>query len=70
MSFMIPKATEDTVTGILAGMLEEKGLLQGRIHITVFNDEKVIKWIDNEDGAIITKIIERMSKNQGIGTNS
>jgi len=36
-----------------------KGLLEGRIHITVFNDEKVIKWIDNEDGEIITKIIER-----------
>lgn len=36
-----------------------KGLLQGRIHVTVFNDEKVIKWVDNEDGAIITKIIER-----------
>ena len=26
MSFMIPKATEDTVTGILAGMLEKKGV--------------------------------------------
>ncbi|MCD6088357.1 PH domain-containing protein [Candidatus Bathyarchaeota archaeon] len=36
-----------------------KGLIEGRIHLTVFNDEKVIKWIDNEDGAIMTKIIEK-----------
>jgi len=41
-----------------------KGLLQGRIHLTVFNDEKVIKWVDNNEGIVITKIIENLCQKE------
>ena len=30
--------------------------------VTVFNDEKVIKWVNNKDDAIIVKIIEEQLK--------
>ena len=30
--------------------------------VTVFNDEKVIKWVNNKDDAIIVKIIEEKLK--------
>lgn len=35
-----------------------KGLFSSRIHLTVFNDEKVIKWVNNEDAKVIIDIIE------------
>lgn len=36
-----------------------KGLFQGRIHVTVINDEKVIKWVDNTAAQIIVGLIEK-----------
>jgi len=35
-----------------------KGMIQGRIQITAFNDHKIIKWVDNKDGKIITEMIQ------------
>jgi hypothetical protein len=40
-----------------------KGMVSSRIHITVFNDEKVIKWIRNKDAKIMIDIIENKLKN-------
>jgi len=37
-----------------------KGLIQGRLHITVFNDEKVIKWVNNKDGKAMADIIDKL----------
>lgn len=36
-----------------------KGLMNGRIQITAFNDYKTIKWVDNEEGKTITTMIQK-----------
>ncbi len=35
-----------------------KGLVQGRIQITAFNDYKTIKWVNNDEGKTITTMIQ------------
>ena len=39
-----------------------KGMFSSRLHITVFNDEKVIKWIRNKDAEKIVEIINNELK--------
>jgi hypothetical protein len=39
-----------------------KGLTAGRIHIIVYNTEKVIKWINNEEGEKMVRLIEKESE--------
>ncbi len=36
-----------------------KGMINGRIQVTAFNDSKVIKWVDNDGGKIITDMIQK-----------
>jgi hypothetical protein len=43
-----------------------KGLTAGRIHVIVYNSEKVIKWISNDEGEKMVKLIEKeQEKNRG-----